>query len=399
MIKASFTPYRFSISDRALMLLFFSPRNLSRLVGKRRMRWWFSTLAIVLLLTNTIDTNAQKGPFRLSLEGHYGFMIPHRPVLRNIVKGNSFGMAVAVEWHTSGLKRWHHLYRSPAWGVEFSYADLGNPDVLGEQVTLLSTIRLPLGKSERMRHHILAGGGLGYNSIIWDMNDNLKGVTIGSRINAALSLGYFIDQSVSDQLEVYGGLRITHLSNGAVRLPNLGTNNLSATVGVRFNRRPKPESKDVVFLAELPRQGRLFTSVSTGVKENLPPGGPTFFVHSVSLSYEHRRNWKTGFFIRTDLFLNNAVRPLMQREGTYTGRNSDVLQHGVGLGYAKYYGRLRFDVMMGYYTFDRFRGNGKIYHRFGFRYKATERIEAWLGLKTHFARADHPEVGIIYRMW
>lgn len=391
MIRDGFLRGSFFISNLGSMICgFCSPQ-------KRRMRTRAVTSAIVLLSLSTSVT-AQNGPHYLTLESHYGFMVPHRTIIRDVLIDHSYGGTLAAEWKVSGKKRWHHLYKKPVYGLEFCFADLGNPVELGQQFSLSSTIRLPLGKSERMRHHVLTGLGLGYSTVQWDIEENLKGITIGSALNFTLSLGYYLEQPISERVELFGGLRITHLSNGAVSLPNLGTNNVSLVIGARLNRRPDFEPENPIFLQYLPKQRNIYAFVTTGIKENSPPGGPTFFVHTASVSYEHRRNWKTSFFVRADVFANTAIRPLLQRDGVATGKGSDILQSGIGVGYAKHFGRLRFDMMMGVYLFNRFEGNGRFYHRFNFRYTITERWLAQVGLKTHLARADHPEVGLIYRI-
>ena len=51
---------------------------------------------------------------------------------------------------------------------------------------------------------------------------------------------------------------------------------------------------------------------------------------------------------------------------------------------------------MGCYVRDRYRPNGPLYHRIGFRYQISNGFYGNITLKTHWAKADYMEAGIGY---
>lgn len=361
--------------------------------------------ALLLLLSHP-PGRAQSPPDAITLTPGFGFMVPHRKELRNLVSGHSRSLAIGMEFHTRNApqtKAWHSVNRFPSYGLEFYYADLGNPRQLGRQFALSAYLRLPapfLSEQPKRRWsmHSIWGLGAGYSDTTWDLEANPKGIALGSALNICLTAGYGVQYRFSPRFSGALAVRMTHFSNGAVRLPNLGTNNLTSNLSLMYQLRDA--SSELPKEAPLPNddEGRVhkfFGTYSIGIKENLPPGGPMHFVHTIGLGFRSRPGERHGFVLRTDLWYNLAISSLMARDVNYEMRRSDRIQQGVAAGYARYFGKAHFEVHMGAYLYTRFEGNGLFYHRFILSHEVTDRLRATLGLKTHWARADHPEFGLV----
>lgn len=336
-------------------------------------------------------------------------MVPHRNELRNLVTGHSRMVAAGLEMHTRNApntKPWHAINGYPSYGVELYLADLGNQAQLGRQAAVSAYLKLPASfmpdtPGRRLSLHSFWGIGAGYSDTRWDLIDNPKGIALGSHWNICLTAGYGAQYRFSDRFSGALAVRMTHFSNGAVRLPNLGTNNLTANVSVLYAlQKPKPvtsqptiDKRDDEFDAK--RMRKFFATYTLGVKENLPPGGPMHFVHNLGLGFRSRPGERHGFILRTDLWYNLAVTALLGRDFDYTMRRSDRVQQGVAAGYVRYFGKAHFEIHMGAYLYTQFEGNGLFYHRFVLSHAVTDRIRTTLGLKTHWARADHPEFGVV----
>lgn len=329
-----------------------------------------------------------------------GFIVPHRPELRSLVTAHST-TGFAGFWvdtrQARKPKRWHGLYRYPQWGVELYYGNLGNTRELGHQLAAIAFLQVPSKRlsSRRISTSALWGMGMGYNTRVWDLAENPQGIALGSHVNICLTAGYSVTFALSDRLGLESGLRFTHFSNGALRLPNLGTNNLSAQVGFRYSlqQRTSPLPDEPVFTSELPKRAEFRVLGTIGMKQNLPPGGPNYLIHHLAAEYTHRQNWKHGWLVRLDGWYNTASAALINGE---TG-TIDRLQSGLALGYRRHFGAASFDIHMGSYLFTRYSGNGMFYHRFQLSHRMGERLSASLGLTTHWARAHHPELGLGYR--
>jgi hypothetical protein len=328
---------------------------------------------------------------------HGGFSVPHRPEIRNLVTGHSLGLELGAEWVPNGKREWHHRYSNPTMGLDFFAVDLGNKEQLGSQFSLIPYVRLALSEGWGT-HELKMGVGVGYTTKIWDLEDNVKGLVMGSHFNAALLLQYGYRFSVSERLGLIAGLRMNHFSNGAFALPNMGTNNASIYVTARW-KTPKqvPEPlPDAVLSNDFPKW-KFAISTAIGVRENAPPLGPKYFVFALRAMTERRISFKSGLMASTDVFINPSIKPLLERDGMWQEKNTDLLQVGIAAGYILHFDPMEFHIMMGAYVKNAYSGQGSFYHRFGLRYDVTEHFNVQFMLKTHFAKADHPELGIGYK--
>lgn len=350
---------------------------------------------LLIFFASAEDTAAQIGqPERYSIEGHYGFMVAHRKALRNLIKGHSRSYALRAEWTVKGHQRWHYLYSIPKWGVELYYSDLGNRAELGRQGGLSIYAQIPRVKRERWELDVIAISGLGYTDTHWDLDENLKGIALGSPLNICLGLGLLSHHTINNHWSLQVGLRMTHFSNGAFTLPNLGTNNFSAVLGLNYHQRRADIPEEMIFTSDLPSLRNHDISISAGAKQIRVNDQKRFMSYTISYTYDRRRNWKSGFLIRSDLFYNLATGALMNSDEL-----KDRISHGIALGYSQFFGKARFDLMMGVYTYMPYNSYGNYYHRFQCRHRINRKWECSLGLKSHFARAEYFEAGVTYRIF
>ena len=75
---------------------------------------------------------------------------------------------------------------------------------------------------------------------------------------------------------------------------------------------------------------------------------------------------------------------------------SSILQLGIYSGYILPLNHFHFFFGMGAYVRDRYRPNGLLYHRIGFRYQLANGFYGNMTLKSHWAKADYMEAGIGY---
>lgn len=367
-----------------------------------------SRCVIAALVCFTQYVSAQfQAPDEVYLSPGFGFLVPHRPELRALVTGHSQALVAGAMYETRNAKHqktWHRRYRFPAWGVEVYHSDVGNRRQLGTQTGVSTIMRLPAPFLSHTRFRVasLWGIGMGYSTGYWDMIDNPKAIALSSRINICLTAGYQTSYDLSRRVVLDAVIRMTHLSNGALRLPNLGTNNLTAHVGMRYAFRDDMapvfhEDDEPRALEADHRKPKMFVSVATGAKEPVPHGGAMHFVHSLSVGVHLKPTAKTGFLMRSDFWYNMALTPLLERNAEHTPQPTDRIQQGLSLGVAKQFGKTDFQMHMGAYLYTRYKGHGLFYHRFMFTHRVNAHLSALVALQTHWARAHHPELGLMYR--
>lgn len=339
-----------------------------------------------------------KGPDRYTLSANYGYLLAHRQLIEGLATAHAKGVTGEIQWFSNGRKRWHWLYNRPVWAVQAQFLDLGNANELGQQYALAMKCGFPIGSTHKASEfRFYSGAGVGYSTKKWDLTDNLNSLLIGSHFNVLVTLGIEAHSEINSKTGPHYGIQLTHQSNAAFQMPNLGTNVLTAFIGASLSPNGRPEMEtEGVFTAHLPQQNNHFISVAGGIKEILSPGGSKYGIYTIAYNYERRRNWKTGFLGRIEAIVDYSM-------GYYDNpripsASNNELQPGVALGLAKYFGRLSMNFMMGSYLRERIDGKGPFYHRIIARYQFASRWEAHAGLRTHWAKADQPEVGIHFRI-
>lgn len=66
----------------------------------------------------------------------------------------------------------------------------------------------------------------------YDVENNPNNMVVGSKINAYINLGFFLNWQVAANTNLKAGIGITHYSNGNTNYPNAGVNTIGASVGI-----------------------------------------------------------------------------------------------------------------------------------------------------------------------
>jgi hypothetical protein len=377
------------------------------------------TILLALLMTVQIIGQAQvdstlRQPWFWSVSApNFGFIVPHTKQMTHLIQGHSLG------FHTYLFKKlhthaWHHAYNHPEHGIDVTYIYTGNPQQLGHQLALSYLLNLPLHRKkiglskndDRKPFHNWLGLGLGtgYSSKTWDLRDNHQAAVIGSHLNIALTLQYSVRAIQFKHAEIRSGLRITHFSNGAFQIPNLGTNNLGLFVSYVPLSRESNEKRlykhnlDMLEISvpEYQRGFRYSLFAGVGLKEIQPPTRKKYPAYTLSALIENRLTYKSSLGLGADLFNNTSLKTIQQRLSNTTVIGSDVVQVGIAISYSLHLRDFELKMQQGIYLHDRFNLDGKFYNRFGLRYRMNNHWFAQLTLKTHFAKADYGEWGFGY---
>ncbi len=335
----------------------------------------------------------QSPALRIGVLGDYGFIIPHRPHMKSLVKGHSPGIRLHAEWQCSGEKDWHNVYGRPYVGVEWQWFDLGNPAQLGYSNALYSYIRLPLNQRRNRLNDLRIGVGMVYLSKQYDIRENGKNLAIGSPINGAVIFQYLKSMPISKKLWLSAGIGITHFSNASYQVPNLGMNLISASLGLEWMevRSKEPFIKHI----GQKQENSFLVSSAFGVNENFPPGGPKFLALNLGAEYSYGLSAKSTLQGRLDLFYSEAIYSALREDEPI--KRSKAAQTGLAIGYGLHFGAFMIRIQTGVYIVDPYKVYGSIYNRFGFQRIWGEHFVTNLGIKTHFAKAQHFELGCGWR--
>lgn len=363
---------------------------------------------VFLLLLEAVSAIAQldtASNWSLAISPHGGFVIPHHKSMAHLIQGHSVGCHLYAKRLVDGTKYWHEAYNVPEHGVDVTYSNTGNQEQLGQQYSLSYLINLPLnGKryvedclrisSRGYRHWLGLGLGMGYATKRWDLESNHQAAVLGSRGNVAISLQYSARVAAFRSGEIRAGIRLSHLSNGAFQLPNLGTNNAGLFVSYALGENRSSYMKVI----PQPALEKYLVSCGlvAGLKEIPPPTGRKYIATVFSLLGERRVSYKSAFGLGTDILFDSSSKPLVLQRSEVSIQNKQAIQLGAVFSYSLFFDRFSLKIQQGYYLIDKQRLNGSLYHRAGLRYEITPNLFAQLTLKTHFAKADYGELGIGY---
>lgn len=134
-------------------------------------------------------------------------------------------------------------------GVGVSCYSLGDTHELGDPVTayLFQSARIAkITSSLTLNYEWNLGLSFGWKP--YDQVNNSQNTIIGSKVNAYIFAGVFLNQRLSNEFDLVAGYSFTHFSNGNTTIPNAGLNTTGPRLGLvyNFNRRE-----------ERPRQGSI----------------------------------------------------------------------------------------------------------------------------------------------
>ncbi len=348
--------------------------------------------------------------WRVGVRGHYGFIMPHRRGMRHLVKGHIRSGALVLERPTRGAKEWQSEYMRPSWGLTLVYTDLGNPEMLGKGIAFFPYLDFPLWRKGRGGLFFRAGSGFGWIEKPFDRLENPKNIAIGSQGNITFDFMLHAKLGLPGPWSISAGFSFDHFSNMAVQMPNLGINLPSLQLGLFRGLGPPRELKEqkgAPRSLDLDKRGmredeppwRYSLAIAGGVKGVAPPNGRLFPALSLMGFVGRDISAKSQLGVGPDIEWNSSLRYLISEERS-EGKELPVTHDGrigVKAAYALVIGRLRLIGQWGVYLHNEYGEQGPFYHRFGVRYD----LRRWVingTLKTHFAKADHFELGIGYRL-
>lgn len=337
----------------------------------------------------------------------FGFVIPHNSLMEPLITAHSVGGSVRLVKRVTN-KLFSNPYGNPFQGMDFTYINTGNPEQLGEQFAISFWNQFPMnrkifGEPKPNKKFINLGIGLGYTTKIWNLQSNYQAPVLGSHVNAALSVGFEQEIFHTEKLQYKFGIRITHFSNGAFQLPNLGTNTLALTLGVQpliKSRSPRKDEEYEILLVRTLSKYNYSLSYTQGWKEVTQPYGKKYPIQLLSAGWDFRTSRvKHCFGLTADLMFNSSLIPLMENRDGIRPNNRSIFQFGIGPTFCQNFGNTQLRLVQGVYLRDKWAETTPVYQRIIIRHAPMDKHWFFqLGLKTHFAKADYGEIGFGYRL-
>jgi hypothetical protein len=325
-----------------------------------------------------------------------GFLAAHRGTMGHLPKDRIFCGEISLGKRLYGENNWNSAYRNPIVGLTLYGSNLGNKEYLGYGFGAYSFIEFPMVENTDSYLSWKMGVGLGYVTKVFDQELNPKNDATSTHMNALLCLGVTGKWRFAKDYSLLYGIDLTHFSNGSTRMPNLGLNIPTLSLGVAYHWKGKnlPGVEQKVFTKTPFFTNWNWTNVAIiSSKEAFPTGGRNYPVYALNSFVWKQFKAKVGMEVGLDFI---SKQSLMKYREYIPKTQWTIFQIGAYTSYILPLDRLRFIVGMGVYLKDRYDMDNEIYHRVGMRYECENGLLFNLVLKTHWAKADYVEYGVGY---
>ena len=354
------------------------------------------SVIIFLFIFFSRNNSFSQGEIQVGSNFHYGFIIAHRESMGHLVKAHTVGYDINISLQTTGNKLWQQIYNYPVIGLKIYHVNLGNPEVLGNATAFIPYMNFNFIKRKTFSFGFDLGTGFGYIDKVFDRLENHKNNAIGTHINGIMHGHFEIAWNPFQNVFLHSSVGITHFSNGSYKIPNLGINIPTASIGLsyRFEKYKTEFKKD-----SIPAVNKkiIYNIIITGgSKEVYPTGSPNHSTFTLFINAIKPLGQKSKIGIGTNLFYDIS---LLGKIGTDSIplNHLTIIREGIYFSHELCISKLSMIFQMGVYIIDNYKKDGFLYHRLGWNYQINKHLIANFTLKTHFAKADNLELGLGYK--
>ncbi|CAN5170891.1 hypothetical protein BH09BAC5_BH09BAC5_06620 [soil metagenome] len=358
---------------------------------------------VIVLITISFNAHSQKTncDYYISPNYHYGQILAHHDYIKTLVDGNIQAFELDVAKPTCGIKNWQSIYHCPEIGLTFVVVRFPNPQLLGNGFSLYPFINFNITHGERFTLKFKIATSLGYVTKKYDSITDPTNIIIGSHLNGFVNLRLNAQFRISEKLRIETGIGLTHFSNGAMKLPNLGLNIATLNLGIGFHAGPKTCIYQPNDCASPENKLHLVTCIAAGFSALAITNTEKYGAFVISANLERYAGFKSKWNSGLE-FAYDAAQYERHKNDTsinFTRKYQNV-QVGFKIGYALVAGRLSMPIEMGYNVYSKIYSNTTIpnhfFHRIGLRYKINEHLSGSVTLRTRWSHADFFEWGFTY---
>lgn len=323
-----------------------------------------------------------------------GILWAHRPHMAHLVRNNTQTFELDFEHKTKGIKAWQDYYRQPSIGIRLHYGNLGNPNI-GSSIGLLPYFNFNLISKGAWELRTAWGIGIGFLTKKFELSANRKHIAIGSNANLFVSINTNLSYHITSDFSLGAKAQFTHFSNAAYALPNLGFNvpSFMLMASWDFMKEAYERPKILELITFLRKHLQIVGGI--GLRSASILNEKRYAVYRLSFEYFYRPKFKFALVPSIDLFYNSAIVHRLDQVP-----ESDAFIYnslgGLALTYHQLVGPVQIYGGMGVYLIDKAKRDGLLYHKLGLRSRLNKKLFMNITLLSHWAKADHLQLGLGY---
>lgn len=357
---------------------------------------------ITILLSLCVSLFAQKSLY-LEFKPHFGKIAPHRIGMESLAETYSTGAELNFLIRHQDYTDYNRKYGFPFKGYGISYTNPGNPDVVGYAFAAYAFTEFQFFSYGKFGLHMRVNSGLAYLTKKYDKITNPENIALGTNLCYYFNLGFnFFYHTGPKGWDLRFTPGFIHYSNGSVRKPNLGLNQLylslsiSKALGEDFESNYKEYSRDHLSKHEFWIKG---TFTLSDEYSRAPEGrGGGFPCSTIAMGYNFQYSTIGKIGISHDIFYDSNLHYYFDTNWdtliVFNEKVSDVVRSGISIGHQLIYNRLELVTFAGVYYYNKVRPGDYFYTRLGLRYYVNDFIFINLTLKAFGFKAHYIEPGI-----
>jgi hypothetical protein len=309
----------------------------------------------------------------------------------------------------TGRKAWEKHYNYPIVGLSLAYYDYQSTDPLGN---LGKTFAItPFFEQYLIRRKIWSfsvspGLGLGYHTEVYNSETNYKNNAISTHLTAAFIGDFKLKFHISTYISVQATYTFRHFSNGAVHLPNPGTNFMLWGAGLTWNLKgykpPKWEKDSIITFDK-----KIHINIEIGAnKKGIQKGDIyKYGIYSAGFYISRRVSRINSLLIGLDAYYDESVKdqykiyndnPSFTNKLDTTRANSFSLIANIGT--EVFIGNFSYTAAFGWHLYQSDNLNGNFVHRHTLKYYFFDHFYLKGALKVYSFAADSFDVGLGVRI-
>lgn len=336
----------------------------------------------------------------IDLRLNYGFFVHHHFDMKSYPA--DFPMfELSLQKQTYGRQPWQSHFNYPIIGVTAFYSNLGNIDIIGKAYALYPFINFPFNKNKTNTFGLRFGIGVGYITKKFHPVENYHNSSIGTNINAAISITLEYKRHISEHFKMSAFAGLTHFSNGCSNFPNSGYNIINAGISSTYllkkqeNYIPAQTDDNINFKKIEPEY---YAGLSFGIKRIRYDQNENFTVYDMEFYALDRIDNINKIGFGFDLLYSTTSYITVREYYSKSFSFIEMLKPGIGLAYELTMGEASFLINFGYHIYGQDMSGGPWYQKLGFKMNIGNYIYTKIALNTHFGTADFIGWGLGIRL-
>lgn len=285
-------------------------------------------------------------------------------------------------------KNWHRKMGKASAGVAAVLVDYRNP-TLGHSFALIPFLEPRIRPNWSFR----IGTGFAWNFQPFSLQ-NHQNLMLGSNLTMVMhgqtNCQPFAIRKKKQPGDLLAPLRLgiglTHFSNGAFQVPNLGVNLFFLSLGYGFGNALKGNTRDPEPTSEIKKTWSVQLSGSFSLVQKFPVLGPRYPVYQIQSRLRRTIGYYSSLSLGVDGMYNASYQALIREDST---KGSQAASIGIPIGHElRVSERLRLLAELGWYAYKNHSLSPALYQRYGLRYFWNTHIYNAIYLKAHKGKAE-----------